>query len=73
MVTLLPVSPVSVIIFFFTIVNKLLIILYIVNMRFSFKPAVITFPKNAEEVSTVIQISQKCSYSVVARSGGVRP
>ena len=41
------------------------------NLRFTFQPAVITFPKNAQDVSTIIQIAQKFSYSAVARSGGV--
>ena len=42
-----------------------------VNSRFSFKPAVITFPNNAHDVSVIIQIAQKFNYSAVARSGGV--
>ena len=43
-----------------------------VNLRFTYKPAAITFPKNTQDVSTIIQIAQEFSYSVVARSGGVR-
>ena len=43
-----------------------------VNLRFTFKPAGITYPKNARDVSTIIKIAHEFSYSVVARSGGVR-
>ena len=42
------------------------------NLRFNFQPAVIAFPKTAQNVSTIMQIAQEFNYSVVARSGGVR-
>ncbi|KAG6863700.1 hypothetical protein C0993_010590 [Termitomyces sp. T159_Od127] len=40
------------------------------NQRFTFRPAAITFPKNAEEISEIIQIGASQKLNVVARSGG---
>jgi len=41
------------------------------NLRFTFQPTAITFPKTAQDVSTIVQIAQQFNYSVVARSGGL--
>ncbi|GLB42542.1 putative oxygen-dependent FAD-linked oxidoreductase family protein [Lyophyllum shimeji] len=40
------------------------------NLRFTLKPAAITFPKSAEEVAEVVKIGAAQKVPVVARSGG---
>ncbi|KDR68209.1 hypothetical protein GALMADRAFT_231441 [Galerina marginata CBS 339.88] len=40
------------------------------NLRFTFKPAAITFPKTSEDVSTVLKLSTAHNFRAVARSGG---
>ncbi|KAG6895643.1 hypothetical protein C0992_000242 [Termitomyces sp. T32_za158] len=41
-----------------------------VNLRFDFHPAAITFPKNAQEISEIVQIGASEKLNVAARSGG---
>lgn len=43
-----------------------------VNLRFTFEPAAIVFPKTAKDVSSILQLAQQFNFPVVARSGGVR-
>ena len=43
-----------------------------VNLRFTFEPAAIVFPKTAKDVSSILQLAQQFKFPVVARSGGVR-
>ena len=74
MVTLLPVWPVSRPILFLCYPAMMQIQTFhdpTVNLRFTFQPAVITFPNTAQDVSTIMQIAQEFHYSVAARSGGV--
>ncbi|KAF9050600.1 hypothetical protein BJ165DRAFT_1316831, partial [Panaeolus papilionaceus] len=40
------------------------------NRRFTFKPAAVTYPRNTQDVSTIVKISAQYNYSVSARSGG---
>ncbi|KAG6917469.1 hypothetical protein DXG01_002446 [Tephrocybe rancida] len=40
------------------------------NLRFTFKPAAITFPKHAQEISEIIQLGAAHKLTVAARSGG---
>ncbi|KAF5376218.1 hypothetical protein D9615_008500 [Tricholomella constricta] len=40
------------------------------NLRFTFKPAAITFPRTAQEVSQIVKIGASENLEVVARSGG---
>lgn len=42
-----------------------------VNLRFTFKPAAVAFPKTPQEVSTIVKIGNALKLRVVARSGGV--
>jgi len=42
----------------------------IVNLRYTFHPAAIVYPNNAEDVSTAIKIGAQYNHQVVARSGG---
>ena len=77
MVTLLPVRPVSLSILFLLSSHDTFILFTAAhdptdNLRFNFQPAAITFPNTTQDVSTIMQITQKFNYSVVARSGGVR-
>jgi len=43
-----------------------------VNQRFTFAPAAITYPNNAQDVSTILKVAQQYDQKVAARSGGVR-
>ncbi|KAF8055350.1 glucooligosaccharide oxidase [Lyophyllum atratum] len=40
------------------------------NLRFTFSPAAVTFPKSAEQVSQIVKIGDAQGLTVVARSGG---
>ncbi|KAF9038014.1 glucooligosaccharide oxidase [Panaeolus papilionaceus] len=40
------------------------------NERFMFKPAAVTFPRNTQDVSTIVKISGRYNVTVTARSGG---
>ncbi|GLB44952.1 putative oxygen-dependent FAD-linked oxidoreductase family protein [Lyophyllum shimeji] len=40
------------------------------NLRFTWKPAVVTYPENPEEVSQLVQIAVQYNVQVVALSGG---
>ncbi|PPQ74535.1 hypothetical protein CVT24_000103 [Panaeolus cyanescens] len=40
------------------------------NRRYTFKPAAVTYPRNTQDVSTIVKISAQYNYSVAARSGG---
>ncbi|PPQ74929.1 hypothetical protein CVT26_011340 [Gymnopilus dilepis] len=40
------------------------------NRRFSFEPAAVTFPKSAQDVSTILSLCTKYNHKAVARSGG---
>ena len=43
-----------------------------VNLRFSFQPAAVTYPKTPQDVSEIIQLGAAYNLQVAARSGGVR-
>ncbi|KAF8633806.1 hypothetical protein AX15_001248 [Amanita polypyramis BW_CC] len=40
------------------------------NLRFTIKPAAITFPTSPQQVAKIVNIGANCRYPVVARSGG---
>ncbi|PPQ73253.1 hypothetical protein CVT24_009968 [Panaeolus cyanescens] len=40
------------------------------NLRFSWKPAAVTYPRNAQDISEILKISAEYKTSVSARSGG---
>ncbi|CAA7263467.1 unnamed protein product [Cyclocybe aegerita] len=40
------------------------------NLRFTFQPAAIAYPNNAQDASTAMKIGAQFGYKVVARSGG---
>lgn len=40
------------------------------NLRFTFEPAAIVFPKTTKDVSSILQLAQQFNFPVVARSGG---
>ncbi|KAF9460051.1 glucooligosaccharide oxidase [Collybia nuda] len=40
------------------------------NLRFEFKPAVVTFPKDSQDVSEILKISTALNMKAAARSGG---
>ncbi|KAF8229605.1 glucooligosaccharide oxidase [Tricholoma matsutake] len=40
------------------------------NLRFSFQPAVITYPNTSQDISNIINIGTSWSLQIVARSGG---
>lgn len=42
-----------------------------VNLRFTFKPAAVTFPKTPQDVSEIVKLGNTQNIQVVARSGGV--
>ncbi|KAG6917468.1 hypothetical protein DXG01_002445 [Tephrocybe rancida] len=42
----------------------------VVNLRFTFQPAAITFPKHAQEISEIIQLGAAHKLTVAARGGG---
>lgn len=46
-------------------------LIYAVNLRFTFEPAVVVFPASAKQVSEVIKAGDTFGLQVVARSGGV--
>jgi FAD/FMN-containing dehydrogenase len=41
------------------------------NLRFTFHPAAVTYPKSPGDVSTIVKIGASLGLKVVARSGGV--
>lgn len=43
----------------------------LVNRRFNFQPAAITFPTTSEEISEIVRVAAKYDKPVTARSGGV--
>ena len=58
---------------FFCVFQALIKIkLFTVNLRFTFDPAAVTFPKTTQDVSTILKIANSLNYQAVARSGGVR-
>ena len=42
----------------------------VVNLRYTFHPAAIVYPNNAQDVSTAMKIGVQYNHQVVARSGG---
>ena len=42
----------------------------VVNLRYTFRPAAIVYPNNAQDVSTAMKIGVQYNHQVVARSGG---
>ncbi|KDR69186.1 hypothetical protein GALMADRAFT_272070 [Galerina marginata CBS 339.88] len=40
------------------------------NLRFTFKPAAVAFPKSAQDVSTILKLATSFRHQAVARSGG---
>ena len=45
--------------------------IFIVNLRFSFQPAAVTYPQTPQQVSKIIKLGATYNLKIAARSGGV--